>query len=39
VFSLASSLNLPVLFVCNGEKYGDIAVFDAAKYAREFVGI
>jgi fused signal recognition particle receptor len=39
VFSLAADLKLPVLFVCNGEKYENIALFDAKKYAEEFVGI
>jgi fused signal recognition particle receptor len=39
VFSLAADLKLPVLFVCNGEKYENIAPFDAKKYAEEFVGI
>jgi len=39
VFSLASELNLPVAFVCTGEKYGDIEFFDPHKFAREFAGI
>jgi len=39
VFSLASELNLPVIFVCTGEKYGDIENFDPHKFAREFAGI
>ncbi|MDR2783163.1 MAG: signal recognition particle-docking protein FtsY [Treponema sp.] len=39
VFSLAADLRLPVLFVCSGEKYEDIAPFDATSYAEEFVGI
>jgi len=38
VFSLASSLRLPVAFLCHGEGYGDIRPFDAAAFAREFVG-
>jgi fused signal recognition particle receptor len=37
-FSLARSLGLPVVFVCNGEKYGDIRDFDPQGYAREFAG-
>jgi fused signal recognition particle receptor len=37
-FSLARSLGLPLAFVCNGEKYGDIRDFDPRQYAREFVG-
>jgi len=39
VFSLAAELNLPVVFVCTGEKYGDIDFFDPHKFAREFAGI
>jgi fused signal recognition particle receptor len=38
VFSLASDLKLPVLFVCSGERYEDIAPFDAHAYAAEFAG-
>ena len=39
VFSLASGLHLPVVYLCTGEKYGDIQVFDPQRYAREFAGI
>jgi fused signal recognition particle receptor len=39
VFSLVSSLNIPVLFVCNGEKYEDIYPFNASQYAKEFAGV
>ncbi|MDR0720628.1 MAG: signal recognition particle-docking protein FtsY [Treponema sp.] len=39
VFSLAEDLGIPVVFLCNGEKYGDIIPFDAAKYARGFAGL
>ena len=39
VFSLASELHLPALYVCTGEKYEDIRVFDPHVYAREFAGI
>jgi len=39
VFSLASELNLPVAFVCTGEKYGDIEIFDPKKFTKEFTGI
>jgi len=39
VFSLASELHLPVVYLCTGEKYGDIEIFDPPKYAREFTGI
>jgi len=39
VFSLASGLRLPVAYLCTGEKYGDIQVFDPHNFAREFAGI
>jgi len=39
VFSLAEDLGLPVIFLCTGEKYGDIAPFDPQRYAEEFIGI
>ncbi|GHV96469.1 signal recognition particle-docking protein FtsY [Spirochaetia bacterium] len=39
VFSLASGLHLPVVYICTGEKYGDIQDFDPHRYAREFAGI
>ena len=39
VFSLASVLRLPVLYLCTGEKYGDIRLFDPHNFAREFAGL
>ena len=39
VFSLASELHLPVVYLCTGEKYGDIEIFDPHKFAGEFAGI
>ena len=39
VFSLVSELQLPVVYVCTGEKYGDIEEFNSSKFAREFTGI
>jgi fused signal recognition particle receptor len=39
VFSLASVLHIPVAYLCTGEKYGDIKVFDPHDFAREFAGI
>jgi fused signal recognition particle receptor len=39
VFSLASVLHMPVAYLCTGEKYGDIKVFDPHDFAREFAGI
>jgi fused signal recognition particle receptor len=39
VFSLASGLRLPVAYLCIGEKYGDIEIFDPRRFAREFAGI
>ena len=39
VFSLASELKLPVIYVCTGEKYTDIEEFDPKKFASEFAGL
>ena len=39
IFSLASALRLPTLYLCTGEKYGDIKLFDPHDFAREFAGI
>lgn len=38
VISIGRELGLPVAFVCTGEHYEDIALFDAAKYIEEFLG-
>jgi fused signal recognition particle receptor len=37
-FALAAKLKLPVLYVCNGEKYDNISPFNADTYVREFLG-
>ena len=39
VFSLAEDLGLPVVFLCTGEKYGDIVPFNPRRYAEEFAGL
>ena len=39
VFSLAEDFSLPVIFLCTGEKYGDISPFDPKRYAEEFAGL
>ncbi|MCL2374323.1 MAG: signal recognition particle-docking protein FtsY [Treponema sp.] len=39
VFSLAQDMGLPVVFLCNGEKYADIMPFDPQRYAEEFTGL
>ena len=39
IFSLASGLQLTVAYLCTGEKYTDIRIFDAALFAREFAGL
>ncbi|MCL2266397.1 MAG: signal recognition particle-docking protein FtsY [Treponema sp.] len=39
VFSLAGELNLPVVYICTGEKYSDIGIFDPLKFSKEFAGI
>ena len=36
-FSLAERFGLPVVFLCNGEKYADIAVFDAEAFVDRFI--
>lgn len=35
--SIGKELNIPMLFVCTGEKYEDIALFDKEKYVDEFL--
>jgi len=37
--SIGKELNLPVAFVCNGEKYENIKRFDAEQYINDFLGI
>jgi fused signal recognition particle receptor len=37
VFSLAVKLHLPVVYVCTGERYDDIAPFDARAFVGEFL--
>jgi fused signal recognition particle receptor len=39
IFSLVSTLRLPVAYLCTGEKYGDIQVFDPHTFAGEFAGV
>ncbi|MDR0291011.1 MAG: signal recognition particle-docking protein FtsY [Treponema sp.] len=39
IFSLASGICLPVMYLCTGEQYGDIHPFDPQNFAREFAGI
>jgi fused signal recognition particle receptor len=39
VFSLAADLRLPVVYLCDGETYGDIKPFEPRSYAREFSGL
>jgi fused signal recognition particle receptor len=36
--SIGKEMNLPVAFVCNGEKYENISVFNADEYIRDFLG-
>ena len=36
VFSLASELNLPMVFLCDGEKYENLRPFDKAVFVKEF---
>lgn len=37
--TIGKELGIPVCFVCTGEKYENIAVFDSEKYIEEFLGI
>ena len=37
--SIGRELNLPVAFVCSGEKYEDIKEFDVEKYIDDFLGL
>jgi fused signal recognition particle receptor len=39
VFSLAGTLSLPVIYICDGEKYENIRPFDASRFAGEFTGL
>lgn len=37
--TIGKELGLPVAFICTGEKYPDIAKFNAEKYINEFLGL
>ncbi len=37
--SVGKEFNIPVAFVCTGEKYDDIALFDSKKYIDDFLGL
>jgi fused signal recognition particle receptor len=39
VFSLAGSMKLPVLYICNGETYGDMHPFNPDHFVKEFIGL
>ncbi|MDR2758250.1 MAG: signal recognition particle-docking protein FtsY [Spirochaetaceae bacterium] len=39
VYSLAGELHLPVIFIGDGEKYGDLQFFDPREYTRNLVGL
>lgn len=39
IFTIGKELNIPVLFVCTGEKYEDIQTFDSQKYTKDFLGL
>ena len=38
-FSIGRELKIPVAYVCTGEHYNDISVFDPTQYANEILGI
>jgi len=37
--TIGKEMNIPVAFVCTGEGYDDICLFDAEKYLNEFLGL
>ena len=37
--SVGKELNIPIAFVCNGEKYENISRFNAEKYVDDFLGL
>lgn len=37
--TIGKEMNIPVAFVCAGEGYGDIALFEPEKYLDEFLGL
>ena len=37
--SIGRELNIPVAFVCTGEKYSDIKIFNAEEYINDFLGL
>lgn len=37
--TIGRELNLPIAFVCTGEKYDDIDVFNAEEYINDFLGL
>ena len=37
--SIGRELNIPVAFICTGEQYPDISLFDPEKYIDEFLGL
>ena len=39
IFSLAEDFGIPVVYLCTGEKYGDISPFDPVRYSQEFAGL
>ena len=39
LITIARELKIPVLYVCNGEKYENISEFDCEKFVDEFLGI
>ncbi|MDR0599079.1 MAG: signal recognition particle-docking protein FtsY [Treponema sp.] len=39
IFSLASELKLPALFICDGEGYNHIRPFDSGAFAEDFAGL
>ena len=38
IYSIYNELKIPVAFVCTGEKYPDIRLFDPVEYTKTFLG-
>lgn len=39
IITIGRELEIPVLFICNGEKYENIKAFDEEEYLNEFLGL
>ena len=39
IITIGKELGIPVVYICTGEKYSDIAPMNAEKYIDEFLGL